>query len=87
MNLYRVVIEGGENFSESYVVADCTDEAYKMVRKFLDEKHIGLEADRRLKYIELVATEGYNLSVSSTMLYMKKSSTESTKDLNINLNE
>ena len=59
--LYRVTLRGmtsnstGSAYGTSYVVAENSDEAYKKVRKFLDEHDLGLTKDRELDKVELIA--------------------------------
>jgi hypothetical protein len=58
--LYKVTIRGGFNatstdYHESYVVARSPNDAYKRVRKFLDDCDICFDYERELKRIELVA--------------------------------
>lgn len=61
MKLYRVTLKGmttsstGISYGVSYVVAENTDEAYKKVRKFLDENDLGFSKDRELDKIEVIA--------------------------------
>ena len=46
--LYRITLRGmtynstGVAYGSSYVIAETSDEAYKKVRKFLDENDLGL---------------------------------------------
>lgn len=53
--LYRVTLRGmqssvgGTAYGMSYVVATCTDEAYRMVRDFLDKNDLGFSDDRVLQ--------------------------------------
>lgn len=64
MKLYLVKLRGMSvgGHKESYVVANEPSEAYKTVRKFLDEKKWGFDDDRELLSVELLAE-----SISSTM--------------------
>ena len=55
MKLYEVVLRGVGKYRTSYVVAESTDIAYDIVRKYLDEKDIGFESDRELETITLLA--------------------------------
>ena len=56
MKLYLVVLCGTSlgDHRKTYVVANNPDEAYKTVRKFLDEKNLGFENDRDLFSVELI---------------------------------
>jgi len=59
--LYRVTLRGmtynstGVAYGLSYVIAENPDEAYKKVRKFLDDNNLGFSEDRELDKIELIA--------------------------------
>lgn len=59
--LYRVTLRGmthsstGSAYGLSYVVAENSDEAYKKVRKFLDENDLGFTKHRELDKVELIA--------------------------------
>lgn len=61
VKLYKVTLKGmnysstGVIYGSSYVVAEDPNEAYKKVRKFLDENGIGFSKDRELDKIELIA--------------------------------
>ena len=62
--LYLVTLKGMKsNYSGSvsrginYVIAENTNEAYKKVRKYLDEKDLGFSGDRALDKIEVIAEE------------------------------
>lgn len=59
--LYLVTLRGmtsnsaGIAYGSSYVVAENPDEAYKKVRKFLDDNDLGFEKDREMRSVELLA--------------------------------
>ena len=61
MKLYRVTCRGMTvSFASTvngiaYVVADNSDEAYKKLKKYLDEKEIGFFMERELDKVELIA--------------------------------
>jgi len=62
--LYLVSLKGmrgglgvGISYGSSYVIAENTDEAYRKLKKYLDEKDIGFRKDRVLSSVELVADE------------------------------
>jgi hypothetical protein len=73
--LYRVTLRGmthnstGTAFGTGYVVATGTDDAYKKVRKFLDDNNIGFSKDRELDKIELLA-ECDRYTDTGCMLYV-----------------
>jgi len=80
LNLYRVKLQGmWSDYGHSYVVAENSDIAYRMVRKFLDEKNLGFSKDRGLKEVELVAGE-YQYNDTRRMLYLPKKETEETQN-------
>ena len=58
MKLYKIKIRTYKKGCENYIVADNPDEAYKILRKYLDEKDYFFEKERELSNIELVAEEG-----------------------------
>lgn len=74
MKLYMVTLKGmtysstGIAYGISYVIAENTDEAYKKVRKFLDENNIGFTKDRELHNIELIA-DSYRYTGIGTLLH------------------
>ena len=47
----------GVAYGSSYVIAENSDEAYKKVRKFLDENDLGFTKDRELDKVELIARQ------------------------------
>lgn len=59
--LYRVTLRGmtcnsaGVAYGSSYVIAENSDEAYKKVRKFLDDNKLGFSKYRELDKVELIA--------------------------------
>lgn len=60
MKLYKVTIRGGfnptaTNYNVSYVVANDSTSAYKLVRAFLDKKDLCFEDEREMKTVELLA--------------------------------
>ena len=65
--LYRVTLRGmhhsstgGVIYGIAYVVAEDTEQAYKKVRDSLEKRDIGLNSDRELLSIELLAEDiGY----------------------------
>ena len=58
MKLYKIKIRTYKKGSVNYVVANNPDEAYKILRKYLDEKNYFFSSERELDSIELVAEEG-----------------------------
>lgn len=72
LNLYRVNLVGpwtswsGTDHSSNYVVATNAQEAYDVVKKYLDEKDYGTSDKRQLKSVELLA-EDYQYA--KTMLF------------------
>lgn len=73
--LYRVTLKGMTYSSTgvvegiSYVVATNTDEAYKKVKKRLDEINCGFSDERELDKIELLAGT-YEYTTTKTLLYL-----------------
>ena len=73
--LYRVTLRGmkynssGVAYGVSYVVADDAEEAYRMVRRMLDEKDIGFARERELESVELIA-ENYRYTNAGCVLYL-----------------
>jgi len=60
--LFKVTLQGlssstNISFHESYVIAKNPDEAYKKVRKWLDENNYGFKDEREMDTIELIADE------------------------------
>ena len=61
MKLYKVTLKGmthtttGVSHGISFAVAESLDEAYAKVKKYVDEKDLGVSRDRELATIELVA--------------------------------
>jgi Iap family predicted aminopeptidase len=75
LKLYRVTLRGmtysctGVAYGSSYVIAENSDEAYKKVRKFLDENDLGFTKDRELDKVELIADSGKYTDVEC-LLYL-----------------
>ena len=73
--LYRVTLRGmthnstGVTYGLSYVIAENSDEAYKKVRKFLDENDLGFTKDRELDKVELIA-DSYRYTDLGCLLYL-----------------
>lgn len=67
--MYRVFLKRFFKYKISYVVAENLKEAYKKVKKFLDEKKYGLSTDRALDKIKLLA-EVNNYNTSECMLFL-----------------
>jgi len=73
--LYRVILRGmtygstGVSYGLSYVVAENSDEAYKKVRKFLDENGIGFTKGRELDRVELIA-DSYRYTDLDCLLHL-----------------
>jgi len=73
--LYLVTLRGmttnstGVAYGTSYVVAENSDEAYKKVRKFLDDDDVGFAKDRELHSVELLA-ENYQYTDTGCILYL-----------------
>lgn len=61
MNLYKVKTKA---FS-AYALSDSMDEAYLMVKGWMDERDYGFFIDRELESVELVATSEF-LSLSAS---------------------
>lgn len=68
--LYKIHLRGLSGvFDPAYAVASSLDEAYQMVRDFLDRKNYGFEKDRQLIKIEVVAdTDEYTDAPSMLFL-------------------
>lgn len=62
--------------ANAYVVADGTDNAYAILRKWLDKRDYGFTADRELDSIEVVAVEKDYISANQTLLLTKMPSSE-----------
>lgn len=66
MKLYRITLKGmtysvvGTAYGIPYVIAENPDQAYQIVRSYLDKKDLGFTSDRCLKSIELLAESGDN---------------------------
>lgn len=65
MRLYKVTCRGMTGslcrsvaHGVAFVVADNPHNAYSAVRKYLDERDLGLRSDRTLESVELIAEEG-----------------------------
>lgn len=58
MKLYKVNLRNYGKYNMSYVVANNTDEAYKIVREYLDKKDLCFRSERELESVELIAEEG-----------------------------
>lgn len=74
MKLFRVKLRGvssftGIDYSCSYVVAQNSDDAYKKVRKFLDDKDLCFSCDREMKSVELIADDAEYCAVR-TLLFL-----------------
>ena len=73
--LYRVTLRGmtysstGVAYGSSYVIAENSDEAYKKVRKFLDENDLGFANDRALGKVELIA-DSYRYTDVGCLLHL-----------------
>ena len=64
MKLYRVLLRGmtlgtgaSVSYGDSYVVAENPNDAYLIIKKFLDNGDLGLEHERELKSVELIAEQ------------------------------
>lgn len=75
LKLYRVTLRGmtynstGVAYGSSYVIAENSDEAYKKVRKFLDENELGFYKDRELDKVELIA-DSYRYTDTGCLLHL-----------------
>ncbi len=63
MKLWRVTLKGMNYGSTTiyglpYVIAENSDEAYKKVRKYLDDKDLGFSSERELEKVEFLAETG-----------------------------
>lgn len=71
-NLYRVTCKGmtyGRNaHGIAYVVAEDAEEAYRIVRRDLEQRKLGMDHDRALEKVELIA-ENCPYPPSGTRLY------------------
>lgn len=73
--LWKVILRGmtynstGVAYGVSYVIAESSDEAYKKVKKFCDEKGLGYSKDRQLDRVELIA-ENYQYTNCGTILHL-----------------
>lgn len=64
-SLYKVTCRGMQGslcrsvaHGVAFVVADNPHNAYSAVRKYLDERGLGLRSDRTLERVELIAEDG-----------------------------
>jgi len=57
MRLYKIICRGlsGTDYGTAYAVAEDPEQAYRKVRRFLDEHTVGFPEDREMKTIELLA--------------------------------
>ena len=74
MKLYKVTLRGMINnstkgYGSSYAIAENSDEAYKKVKKFLDENNIGFTGDRELNKVELIA-DTYRYTPTHCLLHL-----------------
>ena len=75
LKLYRVTLRGmtyattGVAYGIPYVVAVNLEEAYKKVKKFLDENDLGYSYEREIDKIELLATT-YQYNKTGIMLFI-----------------
>lgn len=73
--LYKVTLKGmthnstGVKYGINYVVANDSEEAYRKVRKFLDDGDMGFSSERELDKIELLA-ENYQYTNTQYMLFL-----------------
>ena len=73
--LYKVTLKGmthnstGVKYGINYVVANDSEEAYRKVRKFLDDGDMGFSSKRELDKIELLA-ENYQYTNTQYMLFL-----------------
>lgn len=61
---------------KAYVVADGMDNAYSILRKWLDKRDYGFTADRELESIDVVAVEKDYMCTSQTLLLTGSPSSE-----------
>ena len=77
MKLYRVTCKGmtfsstGQAHGIGYVVAESTDEAYRLMRADLDKRDLGFSKEREMHTIELLADE-VPYADCGTTLYLRK---------------
>jgi predicted nucleic-acid-binding Zn-ribbon protein len=72
MKLYLVVVRcSAKEYSESYVVAEGMDEAYGIVKDFMDKDEIGFIDDRELRSVTLIA-ETARYPKCGTRLFIKE---------------
>lgn len=80
--LFRVTLKGfcgSNNYKINYVVATDLNNAYKIVRNFLDKNDIGFSKDIELDKIELISNENqYN--GCGTMLFVENENEEIIKE-------
>lgn len=64
LKLYRVLLRGMQHsygnqvsHGDAYVVAENSDEAYKKLRAYVDEKDLGFYRERELDTVQLIAEE------------------------------
>lgn len=74
MKLYKVTLRGlinnnAKGYGSSYAIAENSDEAYKKVKKFLDENNIGFTGDRELNKVELIA-DSYRYTATGCLLHL-----------------
>ena len=73
--LFRVVLRGmtssvtGVAYGISYVIAKNMDEAYRKVRKFLDDQDIGFRKDWEIEKVELLAEDDQYTDIGA-MLFL-----------------
>ena len=68
MKLYRITLRN--SYSAPYVVADNPEEAYQIVKKYLDEKDLCFREEREFHSAELLA-ESCDYSNCKTQLFVK----------------
>ena len=74
LKLYLVILRGlanstGVSLKTSYVVAENSDDAYRKVRQWLDEKDYGFKHERELQSVELLASS-YEYTDVRTRLFL-----------------
>lgn len=67
--LYRVTLQGGNQYQVSYAVATNPEQAYRKVKTFLDKEELCFSKNRNLQSVELIADADHYGEIE-TMLYL-----------------
>jgi hypothetical protein len=80
LTLFEVKLKFTNSYDTCYVIANCTTQAYNIVREYFDEQDLGLEKERNLESIKIIA-ENYK-DTNYSMLFINRNK-ELKKELNI----